>query len=100
MNTLAPNNGYGAQGAIECTQQGLRTTARLGACDLVTGTAVNWSGIYPERQTADLIKAEIGAARALAAKVFVMFHLDHFYDEHWRALKEVTSAIPTGSTAP
>ena len=68
----------------------LKTTARLGACDLVTGLAVSWSGIYPERQTADVIKAEIGAARVLGAKGFVMFHLDHFYDEHWRALKEAT----------
>lgn len=53
---------------------------------------VSWSGTYPERQTADVIKAEVRAARALGAKRFVMFHLDHFYDEHWRALKEATSA--------
>jgi hypothetical protein len=62
------------------------------SCDLVTGTAVSWSGIYPERQTADVIKAEIEAARVLGAKGFVMFHLDHVYDEHWRTLKQATSA--------
>jgi hypothetical protein len=54
--------------------------------------AVSWSGIYPERQAADVIKAEIGAARVLGAKGFAIFHLDHLYDEHWRALKEATSA--------
>lgn len=73
-------------------QQGLRTKSRLGTCDLVTGMAVSWSGIYPERQTADVIKAEIGAARVLGAKGFVIFHLDHLHDEHWRALKEATAA--------
>ena len=73
------------------TQQGSGTKARLGACDLVTGMAVSWSGIYPERQAADVIKAEIGTARVLGAKGFVVFHLDHLYDEHWRALKEATT---------
>ncbi|NLF68802.1 MAG: family 10 glycosylhydrolase [Candidatus Anammoximicrobium sp.] len=72
------------------TQRGLKTKARLGACDLATGLAVSWSSIYPERQAADAIKAEIGAARLLGAKGFVLFHLDHFYDEHWQAVQEAT----------
>ena len=37
-----------------------------------------------------MIKAEIGAARALGAKGFVVFHLDHLYDDHLRALQEAT----------
>lgn len=62
--------------------------------------AVSWSGIYPERQTAGVIKAEIGAARVLGAKGCLIFHLDHLYGEHWRALKEATATIPAKSTAP
>ena len=61
--------------------------------------AVSWSGIYPERQTADVIKAEIEAARVLGAKGFVIFHLDHLYDEHWRALKEATRWIMGNTSA-
>lgn len=70
------------------TKRGLKTKERLGDCDLVTGMAVSWSGIYPERQDPQVIKAEIAAARKLGAKGFVVFHLDHFQDGHFRAVRE------------
>jgi uncharacterized lipoprotein YddW (UPF0748 family) len=79
------------------TQRGLLTKGRLGACDLVTGMAVSWSGIYPERQTPEVIQAEIAAARTLGAKGFVVFHLDHLYDEHLRAIREI---LNDGSIGP
>ena len=42
---------------------GWKTKSCLGECDLVTGMAVSWSSIYPERQDPQVIKAEIAAAR-------------------------------------
>ena len=69
-------------------QQATKTKARLGDCDLITGMAVSWSGIYPARQDSKVIQAEIAAARRLGAKGFVLFHLDHFQDEHFQAIHE------------
>ena len=45
-------------------QRGLATKSCLGDCGLVTGMAASWSGIYPERQDPQVIKAEIAAARS------------------------------------
>ena len=69
-------------------QRGLETKSCLGECGLVTGMAVSWSSIYPERQDPRVIKAEIAAARELGAKGFIVFHRDHFYDEHLAAIRE------------
>ena len=44
-------------------KEGEATKSCLGECDLVTGMAVSWSGIYPARQSPQLIAAEIAAAR-------------------------------------
>jgi uncharacterized lipoprotein YddW (UPF0748 family) len=37
-------------------QGGLKTKEQLGPCDLITGLAVSWSGIYPERQAPAVIE--------------------------------------------
>lgn len=65
------------------------TKSLLAGADLVTGMAVSWSGIYPERQDPEVLKAEIRAARELGAAGFVVFHLSHFYDQHYEAIREV-----------
>ena len=49
--------------ALEAT----KTKERLGGCDLITGMAVSWSGIFPERQEVKAIQAEISAAREVGA---------------------------------
>jgi hypothetical protein len=67
---------------------GRRTKELLAGCDLVTGMAVSWSGIYPERQTPETIQGEIRAAAKLGAKGFVVFHLDHFQEQHFKAIHE------------
>jgi len=72
-------------------RRGEQTRRCLGDCDLVTGMAVTWSGIYPERQDPEVIRAEISAARKLGAKGFVVFHRNHFYDEHFHAVREAVS---------
>lgn len=69
-------------------QRGRETKSCLGDCTLITGMAVSWSGIYPERQKPETIQAEIDAARKLGAKGFVIFHRDHCYDEHFAAIRE------------
>ncbi len=69
-------------------QRGLETKSCLGECNLVTGMAVSWSSIYPQRQDPQVIKAEIAAARELGAKGFIVFHRDHFYAEHLAAIRE------------
>jgi len=76
------------------TQAGLRTKELLGSCDLVTGLAVSWSGIYPERQDPRVIQDEIRAAAKLGAKGFVVFHLDHLNDEHFTAIREALGQAP------
>ena len=73
-------------------QRGLATKSCLGDCGLVTGMAASWSGIYPERQDPQVIKAEIAAARELGAQGFVVFHRDHLYDEHLAAIREAVEA--------
>ncbi len=65
------------------------TKSCLDTCDLVAGMAVSWSGIYPERQDPKVIQAEIRAAEKLGAKGFVVYHLDHFRDEHFKAIRTV-----------
>lgn len=65
----------------------LDTKASLASCDLIDGIAVSWSGIYPDRQDPELIKAQIHIAEKLGAKGFVVFHLDHFRDEHFEAVR-------------
>jgi len=69
-------------------RRGRQTKTCLGECDLVTGMAVTWSSIYPERQDPEVIAAEIRAARKLGAKGFVVFHRNHFYDEHYEAVRK------------
>jgi uncharacterized lipoprotein YddW (UPF0748 family) len=69
-------------------QSGQRTKELLGPCDLVTGLAVSWSGIYPQRQEPCVIQDEIVAADKLGARGFVVFHLDHLNDEHFDAIRE------------
>lgn len=78
-------------------QRGLETKSCLGECGLVTGMAVSWSSIYPERQDPQAIKAEIAAARKLGAQGFIVFHRDHLYDEHLTAIRE---AVEAGDPAP
>ena len=78
-------------------QRGLETKSCLGECDLVTGMAVSWSSIYPERQDPQVIKAQIAAARELGAQGFVVFHRDHLYNEHLTAIQE---AVEAGKPAP
>ncbi len=73
-------------------QRGLETKSCLGECGLVTGMAVSWSSIYPERQDPQAIKAEIAAARKLGAQGFIVFHRDHLYDEHLTAIREAVEA--------
>lgn len=73
-------------------QRGLETKSCLGECGLVTGMAVSWSSIYPERQDPEVIKAEITAARQLGAQGFIVFHRDHIYDEHLTAIREAVEA--------
>ena len=60
---------------------------------MVTGMAVSWSGIYPQRQAPQVVKAEIAAVRELGAKGFIVFHRDHFYDEHLTAIREAVEAV-------
>jgi len=85
-------------GSIESfTQNGQATKSCLGNCDLVTGMAVSWSGIHPARQPPAIIKAEIAAARKLGAKGFAVFHQDHFYDEHFRAVGEAVQEKNTAA---
>ncbi|MFQ6097879.1 MAG: hypothetical protein ACE5O2_09150, partial [Armatimonadota bacterium] len=69
----------------------LQTQKALGDCDIVTGMAVSWSGIYPDRQDPEVLKAEIRAARDVGAKGFVVFHRYHFYDEHFQAVREAVT---------
>ncbi|MCD6361409.1 MAG: family 10 glycosylhydrolase [Armatimonadetes bacterium] len=66
-----------------------QTASLLGNTALVTGMAVSWSGIYPDRQDPEVLKAEIRAAREMGAAGFVVFHRYHFYDEHYQAVREV-----------
>ena len=76
--------------SVEAFAQGAQQTKELlGPCDLVTGLAVSWSGIYPERQAPRVIQDEIRAAGKLGAKGFVVFHLDHLNEEHFAAIREV-----------
>jgi len=70
-------------------QAGQKTKELLGSCDLVTGLAVSWSSIHPERQSPRVIQDELRAAEKLGAKGFVVFHLDHLNDEHFAAIREV-----------
>lgn len=74
-------------------QRGLETKSCLGECSLVTGMAVSWSSIYPERQDPQVIKAEITTARELGAKGFIVFHRDHLYEEHMTAIKDAVGAM-------
>jgi hypothetical protein len=75
-------------------QGGSKTKEQLGPCDLVTGLAVSWSGIYPERQAPAVIQEEIRAAKKLGAKGFVVFHLDHCYDGHFQAVRQAIQDQP------
>jgi hypothetical protein len=88
------------QSAADFQRRGAETKDCLGDCDLVTGMAVSWSGIYPKRQEPAAIQAEIVAARKLGAKGFVIFNYDHFFEEHFQAVREVVyhhhSKRPTG----
>jgi uncharacterized lipoprotein YddW (UPF0748 family) len=68
-------------------KDGRTTKSYLADCDMVTGMAVSWSGIYPARQPPELIQAQIAAARKLGAKGFSIFHLDYFGEEHYRAVR-------------
>lgn len=68
---------------------GQKTRELLGTCDLVTGLAVSWSSIYPQRQDPRVIQDEIRAAEKLGAKGFVVFHLDHLNDEHFAAIRDL-----------
>jgi uncharacterized lipoprotein YddW (UPF0748 family) len=68
-------------------RNGEATRSCLGECDLVTGMAVSWSGIYPARQPPELIAAQIAAARRLGAKGFCVFHRDFIADAHFRAIR-------------
>ncbi len=49
-------------------QEGRTTKSYLADCDMVTGMAVSWSGIYPARQPPELIQGEIAAARNWAPR--------------------------------
>jgi len=69
---------------------GQTTKSYLADCDMVTGMAVSWSGIYPALQPPELIQAEIAAARKLGAKGFSIFHQDFFRAEDYRAVRAVT----------
>lgn len=69
-------------------QWGLETKSCLGECGLVTGMAVSWSSIHPQRQDPQVIEAEIAAARELGAKGFIVFQRDHIGDEHLAAIKD------------
>lgn len=75
-------------------QGGLKTKEQLGPCDLVTGLAVSWSGIYPKRQAPAVIEGEIRAAGKLGAKGFVVFHLDHFKEESFQAVRQAIQDQP------
>ncbi len=68
---------------------GQKTKELLGPCDLVTGLAVSWSSIYPQRQDPRVIQDQIAAAAKLGANGFVVFHLDHLNDEHFAAIRDV-----------
>ena len=63
----------------------------MGDCDLVMGLALTWSGIYPERQEPEVIKAEIAAAREVAARGFVVFHRVYVYGEHFKGVREAAN---------
>jgi len=76
-------------------QGGLRTKELLGSCGLVTGLAVSWSGIYPQRQAPEVIEGQILTAAKLGAKGFTVFHLDHFQEQHFAAIQKAVR----GSTA-
>ncbi len=75
---------------------GRKTKEVLGSCDLVTGMAVSWSGIYPERLTPEVLQGEIRGSEKLGAKGFVVFHLDHFQEPHFKAIRDVAGA-PAGN---
>jgi hypothetical protein len=77
-------------------QGGLKTKELLGGCDLVTGMAVSWSGIYPERQAPAVIQGQIRAAEQLGAKGFAVYHLDHFQEPHFQAIREAVQGQTTG----
>lgn len=72
-------------------RQAERTKDRLGDCDLVTGMAVSWSGIYPKRQDPKVIAAEIAAARKLGAKGFCVFNQVYFFEEHFAAVRQAVA---------
>ena len=61
---------------------------RLGDCDLVTGMAVSWSGIYPKRQDPEVLRGQIAAARAMGARGFVVFRGALFEDAHFEVVRE------------
>ncbi len=80
------------QSVEQFVKDGEATKSCLGECDLVTGMAVSWSGIHPVRQSPAVMGAEIAAARKLGAKGFAVFHLDHFYDLHFPAIRAAIEA--------
>ena len=80
------------QSVEQFVKNGEATQSCLGECDLVTGMAVSWSGIYPARQSPAVIAAEIAAGGKLGAKGFAVFHLDHFYDAHFPAIRAAIAA--------
>ncbi len=84
--------------SVEAFEHGaLVTKAALGSCDMVTGMAVSWSGIYPRRQEPAVIQEQIRVAGRVGAKGFAVYHFDHFHDEHFQAIREV---VKTPATAP
>lgn len=88
----------------EFTKGGLKTKEVLGNCDLVTGLAVSWSGIYPKRQDPEVIKGQILAAEKVGAKGFAIYFLDHFQEQHFQAIREAVeeaaSRPATAATKP
>lgn len=75
-------------------QRALETKTCLADCELITGLAVSWSAIYPERQAPEVLRAQILASRQLGAKGFVIFHRDHFLDEHFAAIRQACESEP------
>jgi hypothetical protein len=79
--------------SVEAFRDGaMKTRPALGTCDMVTGLAVSWSGIYPRRQNPATVAAEIRAASEVGAKGFCVYHFDHFKDEHFAAIREAAAA--------
>jgi hypothetical protein len=75
-------------------QRALETKTCLADCELITGLAVSWSAIYPERQAPEVLRAQILASRQLGAKGFVIFHRDHFLDDHFAAIRQACESEP------